>query len=85
MHGFVELLGVGVQRDADVCVPGDLRHPYRVEAKSDDEMRDERPSQIVSCHRRLPAAVQTCLFSGRDDSSVSDVMAIHGSTRCGRE
>jgi hypothetical protein len=41
---LVELVCVGVRRDTDVRVSGDLRHPDRVEVQPEDQVADERPA-----------------------------------------
>jgi hypothetical protein len=47
MHCFIELLRVRVQCDAHTRVTHDLRHPNRIETKTEDQMGHERPAQVV--------------------------------------
>ena len=76
MHRLVELVGVGVEGDADVRVARDPCHPYRIKAESQDQVRDERAAQIVRRHRGLTLTMETGLLGCLDDPVVADVVPV---------
>src|SRR5262249_48325663 len=76
MQRLVELLCVHIECDADLRVSSDFAYPYGVQAKSDDQMRDERAPQVVSRQGRGALAVKSRLFGRRNDSLIANVVAI---------
>ena len=81
MQRFIELLGVDVECDAYFGVASDLAYPYGVQAQPDDQMRDERSTQVVRRYGRAAFAVQTRLVGGRNDALVPDVVTVGDSCR----
>jgi hypothetical protein len=61
MERLVELFGVDVHRDARTRMTRHLGDPHGIEAnKSQDQVGDERPPEVVSGHTR------SSLIHGRD-------------------
>lgn len=56
MQRFIELFRVDVERDAYFGVASDLAYPYGVQARPDDQMRGERPTQVVRGYGRTAFA-----------------------------
>ena len=60
----------------DVGVAGDPGDAYRVELEAQDQVRDERPAEVVSRDLRRPRRVESCLVCRGHDALVADVVAV---------
>jgi hypothetical protein len=77
MTSLLELLRVGVKRDARATMPDLTRHTNDIEA-GEREVRSERPAQIVRLEPRLSLRVESGAVGGLVEATDGDAPVTSG-------